>query len=113
MLTSSVALWIYVFMLRKAMAILLVFSWITLSGFDVVEDLDLPDQIEFQSSTDSPITGNGSAGILASNIVESADHTQSRRPNLLAQFAASITLYTPHLSHKVSKLHKVHRVFLI
>jgi hypothetical protein len=101
------------FMLKELMGILLVFSWIILSGFDVVEDLDLPDQIEFQSSTDAPATGNGSAGVLARNIVESADHTPSRCPKLLEQFAATITIYTPHLSHKVSKLHKVHRVFLI
>ena len=101
------------YMLRRFIALLLVFSWIGLSGFDVTEDLNFPDQIEFQSSTDLPITSNGPAGLLARNIVESADHTPSRCPNLLEQFATRKTTYTPHHSHKTSKLHKVHRVFLI
>ena len=100
-------------MLRRFIALLLVFSWISLSGFDVTEDLDFPDQIEFQSSTELPVTSNGPAGLLARNIVESADHTPSRCPRLLEQFAIRKTTYTPHHSQKSSKLHKVHRVFLI
>jgi len=100
-------------MFRKVLGLLLVFSWISLSGFDVTEDLDFPDQIEFQSSTDLPTASNGPAGILARNIVESADHTASRGPHLLEQFATRKTTYTPHHSQKTSKLHKVHRVFLI
>ena len=100
-------------MLRRFIALLLVFSWIGLSGFDVTEDLDLPDQIEFQSSTDSPTATNGPAGLLARNIVETANNTQSRCANLLEQFATRKTTYAAHHSHKTSKLHKVHRVFLI
>jgi hypothetical protein len=100
-------------MLRRFVALFLVFSWIILSGFDVVEDLDLPDQIEFQSSSDDAIAVNFPHGLLAGNIDESADHTPSRRPNLLEQFATrKVTDTLPH-SHKTSKLHKVHCVFLI
>ena len=99
-------------MLRRFVALLLVFSWIILSGYDVVEDLDLPDQIEVQSSSDDPIAV-GSNGVLARNIVESADHTPYRCQCLLEQFATRKATYTPHYSHKTSKLHKVHRVFLI
>jgi hypothetical protein len=96
---------------KRFIAILLVFSWIILSGYDLVEDLDLPDQIEFQSSTDDPIPVH-STGLLTRNIVESADHTAGRCQNLV-QFATRKTTYNPHQSLKTSKLHKVHRVFLI
>jgi hypothetical protein len=99
-------------MLRRFVALLLVFSWIILSGYDVVEDLDLPDQIEVQSSSDDPIAV-GSNGVLARNIVESANHTPYRCHCLLEQFATQKASYPPHYSHKTSKLHKVHRVFLI
>jgi hypothetical protein len=99
-------------MLRRFVALLLVFSWIILSGYDVVEDLDLPDQIEVQSSSDNPIAV-GSNGVLARNIVESADHKPYRCHCLFEQFATQKASYPPHYSQKTSKLHKVHRVFLI
>jgi hypothetical protein len=99
-------------MLKRSVALLLVFSWTILSGYDVVEDLDLPDQVEFQSSTDDPIAVH-SNGLLTRNIVESADHTVGRSDNLLEQFATRKANYNPHQSLKTSKLHKVHRVFLI
>jgi hypothetical protein len=99
-------------MLRRFVAFLLVFSWIILSGYDVVEDLHLPDQIEFLSSTNGPIAVH-SNGLLTRNIVESADHTPYRCHCLLEQFATQKATYPPHYSHKTSKLHKIHRVFLI
>lgn len=113
MLTSSVAVWIYAVMLKRVLGLLLVFSWISLSGFDVTEDLDLPDQIEFKTSTDSPIATHGPAGLLARNIIESADLAPSRCPNLLEQFATLRTTCIPYHFQKTSKLHKIHRVFLI
>ena len=100
-------------MLRKLLGLLLVFSWISLSGFDVTEDLDLPDQMEFQSSTDSPETGHGPVRLLVRNIVESANQPHSLWPSLLEQFATTKNIYTPHHFQKTSKLHKLHRVFLI
>jgi hypothetical protein len=101
------------YMLRGFVALLLVFSWIILSGYDVVEDLVLPDQIEFQSSIPGPAAPHGSSGLVTRNIVESADHTPYRCQCLLEQFATQQASYPPHYSHKTSKLHKVHRVFLI
>ena len=100
-------------MLRKPISVLLVFSWIVLSGFDVLEDLDLPDQIRFEDSTQVPSPGNGSAGLLARNIVETATHAGIRYSNSLEQYTAPITIYIPHSSQRVSKLHKVHHVFII
>ena len=100
-------------MLRRAISVVLVFSWIVLSGIDVLEDLDLPDRIEFQCSSKTTLPGVGSGAPLARNIVESATQGGSRCYSWLEQFNPPITIYTPHLSQKVSKLHKVNRVFLI
>jgi hypothetical protein len=99
-------------MLKRFLAVLLVFSWIILSGYDVVEDLDLPDQTEVQNSIDDPIVG-ASSGVLARNIIESADYAPIHCQNLLEQFGFLKTTCVPHHSQKTSKLYKVHRVFLI
>jgi hypothetical protein len=100
-------------MLRKTLSALLVFSWIILSGLDVVEDLDLPDPIQLQDSTEAPLRGSPSAGLLARNIIETATHAGIRCSNSLEQFSHPVTTYTPHYSQRVSKLHKVHHVFII
>jgi hypothetical protein len=100
-------------MLRKALSALLVLSWMVLSGLDVVEDLDLPDPIQFQDSTEAPLPGTASAGLLARNIVETATPAGIRCFNSLGQFTDSITSYTPASSRRASKLHKVHHVFRI
>jgi len=100
-------------MLRRFIALLLVFSWISLSGFDVTEDLVVPDQTEFQSSADSPIATNGPAGLLTRNIVETANETHSLYPNLLERFATDRAVYTPRHPPKISKLHKINCVLLI
>lgn len=60
-------------MLRKRLALLLALSWVILSGYDVIEDLDFLHRIELQNSADTLFRGSGSAGLLAGNIVESAD----------------------------------------
>lgn len=101
-------------MARRSLAILLIFSWIILSGFDVVEDLHILNQSELKNLTNALIPReNGSGGILARNIVESADRMGSRCANLLEQGFETTAIYTPSLSQKVSKLHKIHQVFLI
>ena len=100
-------------MLRKALPLLLIGSWIILSGFDVTEDLDLPQLIGYQDPSDDGSNGNGPAGLLARNIVESATHEGIRASNLLEHRARPIAFHVPHLSQKVSKLHKVNHIFLI
>jgi hypothetical protein len=100
-------------MLRKIVSALLVCSWIILSGLDVVEDLDLPDRIEFQDTADAPSATTAPAGLLARNIIETATHAGNRCSNSLEQFTHPTPLYIPHGSDKVSKLHKVHHVFII
>jgi hypothetical protein len=100
-------------MLRRRLALLLIFSWAILSGFDVIEDLDLPDQVELHNSSDAVSRGAGSAGLLARNIVESADRPHLRYSNLPEHPLELSETFTPSLTHRVAKLHKVHQVFLI
>jgi hypothetical protein len=110
---TSFALGGYIVMLRKWLALLLLFSWVIFSGFDIVEDLDLPDPLELHNSADAPSRGTGSAGLLARNIVELADRTHMRCSNLLEYSFEWTAIYTPSVSYGVSKLHKVHQVLLI
>ena|SRR3989337_1216674 len=100
-------------MLVKRLALLLAFSWVILSGYDVIEDLDLPDQVELHNPTDALSRGTGSAGLLARNIVESADRPHLRCASLPEHYFELTASYTPSVSHRIFKLHKVHQVFLI
>ena len=100
-------------MLRSRLALLLVFSWVILSGYDVTEDLHLPDRITLHQTTDALSRGAGSAGLLARNIVESADRPHLRYATLPEQYLEFTASYAPSLSQRVFKLHKVYQVFLI
>ncbi|HEX2244638.1 MAG TPA: hypothetical protein VHK27_15595 [Gammaproteobacteria bacterium] len=100
-------------MLRKRLALLIALSWVILSGHDVIEDLDLPDPIAVHSSSNALSGAAGPAGLLARNIVESADRPHLRcasLPERHLEFAAS---YAPSATQRVFKLHKVNQVFLI
>ena len=82
-------------MLRKRLALLLALSWVILSGYDVIEDLDLPDRIEIHNPADALSGGAGSAGLLARNIVESADRPHLRYANLLEHILSSPRALSP------------------
>ena len=100
-------------MLRKRLALLLALSWVILSGYDVIEDLDFPDRMELHNSADTLFRGSGSAGLLAGNVVESADRPQLRCASLPEHYLEFTASYTPSPSQRVFKLHKVNQVFLI
>jgi hypothetical protein len=101
-------------MLRKSLAVLLVLSWVILSGFDVVEDLDLPDEVELCHSRSNESSGAPWSCRLVNNIVESAHAPSDRNPVLLSQ---------PNIAHAPApvvtvaftklKLHKLHAIFLV
>jgi hypothetical protein len=105
-------------MARKLLAVLLMLSWIVLSGFDLLEDL----QFETGASAYSHSRGAGDKSLpphskrhasLTNNIVESAAGTQVFYPSLL-RLTPSQSAVPPILSsHRVSELHKLNRVFLI
>lgn len=103
-------------MCRRVIAALLILGWISLSGFDVVEDLDeIPGQVAVSSA--SPQDGSTPKrvgwGPLANNIVESANRTLQDDLEVVS-FTATIFDPDPVLEfRRHSRLHKLHHVFLI
>lgn len=101
-------------MFRRLVAVLLVLGWISLSGFDVVEDLDeAPGQVHISTAPDAGLGSKRAMGALANNIIESASRTKSvsLAPvnfDCVVFRLAPITDFRKH-----SQLHKLFRVFLI
>lgn len=103
-------------MWRKLVAALLILGWISLSGFDLVEDLDeIPGQAAIsQGSPDAgSVPKRGGWGPLANNIVESAYYSE-RNDVAPVSFTPTIIESDWLLDfRRHSQLHKLHRVFLI
>ena len=103
------------FTCRKLIAALLICGWISLSGFDVVEDLDeIPGCVAVSNtSNDRSISKRGGWMSLANNLVESANRIQQvdvvpiRLIPTIATFAQLFDF------RRCSQLHKIYRVFLI
>jgi hypothetical protein len=57
-------------MFCKALAILLVGSWVFLSAIDMLEDLDLANNLKIHASERSDFAGFGRAAHFANNVVE-------------------------------------------
>jgi hypothetical protein len=102
-------------MFRRLVAALLVLGWISLSGFDVVEDLDeVPGQVAFSNASDDLAWGSKRAmGPLANNIIESASRTKQSNIALITFTPIIFFIEPPTEFRKHSQLHKLHRVFLI
>jgi hypothetical protein len=100
-------------MCQKAVAAILICTWLILSGADLLEDLDLPDRTEFDDPAESEIPSNPFAGLLTRNIVESAAHEGIRFANLLGAVIAEIIVHKPHPTQSIAKLYKVFHVFII
>jgi hypothetical protein len=102
-------------MLRKSLAILLLFFWVILSAIDLLEDLEFDSEASAynNSPTDDSPPNSTHRAPLANNIVESADHAQLFYPALLRLTAAQSPIHPVLSFQKVSQLHKLHRVFLI
>jgi hypothetical protein len=100
-------------MLRKLLGSLLIVSWVILSGFDLVEDLELPKRIEIRALPDASLP-IGAPGLHAlNNIVESADHKPESYACLLDLHTVDSSAGGIVVFKKVSRLHKLHRVYLI
>ena len=99
-------------MLKRGSGFLLIVLWVILSGFDALEELDLPSGIELHSSIDALLAGE-QTGRLVNNSVESADHSRIRHSALLDQPTTEVSVDNHSLSARNFKLHKLHRVFLI
>jgi hypothetical protein len=103
-------------MLRRLLAALVVLGWVSLSAFDVVEDLDeVPGQPAVSKTSNDGSAGSkrGGWGPLVNNIVESANRTKQIEFNFVT-FSSRIFDFDPLLEHhRRSQLHKLYRVFLI
>jgi hypothetical protein len=103
-------------MCRKLLAVLLILGWVSLSGFDVIEDLDeAPGQTALSPAPDDATSGSkrGGWGPLANNIVESANRIQDTNVVLIS-IAETGFYYEPVFQfQKHFQLHKLYHVFLI
>jgi hypothetical protein len=99
---------------RRPLAVLLTISLTILAGLDVFEDLDPPSILEFGRSTAPPAPAAAPTGNLANNIVESAANLKPNPSDVLNQpIVEQQAIEVPPAVQKVSKLHKLKRVFLI
>jgi hypothetical protein len=103
-------------MCRKLIAALLIIGWVSLSGFDVVEDLDqVPGQVAVSRSSadDSSTSKRGGWGPLANNIIESANRIQQINSALVSFTPIFVDFDPVPVFHRHFQLHKLYRVFLI
>ena len=102
-------------MVKKPLAVLLIVSWVVLSGFDLLEDLEFGTGSRTQvGSTDkSPPPYFGHSVSLVNNIVESAQGEQLSHLSLFELIPSHSSGDSLSSFHKVSELYKLHRVFLI
>ena len=85
-----------------------------LSGFDVLEDLDLPGPATVRISYDADPTGTVPGwGLLANNIVESAYRLHQVHIVLLDSTTVTFDLEAVPDLHTYFQLHKLYHVFLI
>ena len=103
-------------MCRKFAAVLVVLGWISLSCFDVVEDLDeIPDQVGVWSSSpdDSSTATRAGAAPLANNIIESANETEPTNVGPISFTPIAFKFNRVSDLRRHLQLHKLYRVFLI
>ena len=104
-------------MCGRVWAVLLIIGWISLSGFDLLEDLDeVAGQATVSKSYPNEATGvgkRGGWGPLANNMVEFAHGAERGAVTFLS--SAATPLEHEQLSHfrRHVHLHKLYRVLLI
>jgi hypothetical protein len=101
-------------MFAKLAAALLVFGWLSLSAFDLLEDLKFGSGASAytQSGKSHSRTWNRQLN-LANNIVESAVSTHDDYPPLPQEDDSQEAIYLLWSTPRVVDLHVLHRVFLI
>lgn len=100
-------------MLRKVLASLLVFSWVILSGYDLIEDFHLPTPLEVHAVPDASRHNTAPALNALNNIIESADHREASCACLFDLETVDLSVGTATVFTKVFRLHKLHHVYLI
>jgi hypothetical protein len=100
-------------MSRKSVAILLVFAWVFLSAFDLLEDLKVPFGKTAYSESAKSHSRDGSRASLANNMVESAVKPPAAYTPLLHPEYSQSAIHPRWSLLRALDLHKLHRVFLI
>ena len=103
-------------MCRKFVAVLVILGWVSLSCFDVVEDLDeITGQRAVWSSSpdDSSTAKRGGWGPLANNIIESANETEQTVVGPIRFTPIAFEFNRVFDLRRHLQLHKLYRVFLI
>ena len=100
-------------MLRKTLAVLLVVSWIILSAFDLLEDLDFPIEGGVHGPLEGPLPNMGPGVDMVNNLLESGDRTCLVSAGLRELPVVDSPVDAPAVPEKVSKIHKRHCVFLV
>ncbi|HEY7715980.1 MAG TPA: hypothetical protein VIE90_15825 [Candidatus Binatia bacterium] len=103
-------------MCRRLLAVLLILGWVSLSGFDVIEDLDeAPGQTAISTAPDDEGSNakRGGWGPLANNIVESANRNQDTDVVLIKIAETDFDNEPVFQFQKHFQLHKLYHVFLI
>ena len=103
----------YLAMFRSALAILLVLCWMLLSGFDVLADLNLAKAGKFIVSAEGSNANKHFTALLGSDILESAAYHSRRSLNDRERSTVGIALFAAEFPQKITKLHKLLRVFII
>lgn len=101
-------------MSRRLIAVLLAFAWVSLTGFDLLEDLKLApgDSAYAQSGKSHSAQWSRHHG-LTNNIVESALSAHGNYAPLSRLNDSRPAIHPLSSLHRVLALHKLHRVFLI
>ena len=101
-------------MFRKPLAVVLIFSWVVLSGIDLLEDLKLESEHSAYSESGESLLPNWlQHASVANNIVESAINPSTFYTPLVRLNLSRSSIHPVLSSHKVLELHKLHCVFLI
>lgn len=105
-------------MLRKALAGLLILSWIILSGFDLLEDLHVPTHVGVNSPREATLPGFGQAVNLVNNTLEQANRTLLSHAGpfklpVVQSIAFQLFVNASTVFKKSFRIHKLYRVFLI
>jgi hypothetical protein len=97
---------------RKVLGLLLIISWVVLSGFDLLEELGPGNPHEIDSiPDDSPL--NNDHRQMVNDIVELAHHIQLYHACLFDLDTIDLAVGSVITFKKVLRLHKLHRVYLI
>jgi len=105
-------------MLRKALGVLLVISWIIVSGFDLLEDLHFPSHSGVNIPKKAALPGVGQPVNLVNDNLERGSRTLTPQAGLfklpiVQNIALRLFVNASTVSKKAFRIHKLHRVFLI